>query len=58
MSVSSLAGDRNENAVPAYANLRSASPYFQQVDYIGGVRNANDNWWKGWTCGLTANAKC
>lgn len=48
----------NENAVPAYANLRSASPYFQQVDYIGGVRNANDNWWKGWTCGLTADAGC
>ncbi|MGY0504013.1 hypothetical protein [Luteimonas sp. e5] len=41
-----------ESAVPAYAALRSASPYFQQVDYIGGVRNASDTWWKGWTCGL------
>ncbi|MDO5504830.1 MAG: hypothetical protein Q4F49_00875 [Pseudoxanthomonas suwonensis] len=48
----------NENAVTAYSALLTASPYFQVVDYVGGVRDANDNWWRGWTCGLTADATC
>ncbi|MFP5374568.1 MAG: hypothetical protein ACLGHW_06680 [Gammaproteobacteria bacterium] len=48
----------NESARPAFANLPSVSPFFQQVDYIGGVRDANDNWWRGWTCGLTSDTPC
>ena len=48
----------NESAVPAFDNLPSIDPYFQQVDYIGGVRDANDTWWQGWTCGLTAANPC
>lgn len=48
----------NESAVAAYANLRQRSSYFQQVNYIGGVRDANDTWWQGWTCGLTASTPC
>ena len=42
-----------ENAVPAYAQLSEDYDYFETVDYIGGVRDANDTWWQGWTCGLT-----
>jgi len=34
------------------------SSFFQQVNYIGGVRDANDTWWQGWTCGLTADRPC
>lgn len=48
----------NEAAVPAFANLTSISPFFQQVNYIGGVRDASDTWWQGWTCGLTASTPC
>jgi hypothetical protein len=48
----------NETAVPAFANLAAASPFFTQVPYIGGVRNAGDTWWQGWTCGLTAATPC
>ncbi|WP_407352255.1 hypothetical protein [Luteimonas sp. R10] len=47
-----------ENAVPAYEGLLQISNFFQQVDYIGGVRDANDTWWQGWTCGLTADTPC
>ncbi len=45
-----------ERAVPAYQGLAQVHPFFRQVDYIGGVRDANDNWWRGWTCGLTADS--
>lgn len=48
----------NEAAVPAFANLTSISPFFLQVNYIGAVRDASDNWWQGWTCGLTAATPC
>jgi len=48
----------NESAVPAYGNLAAVSGYFTQVDYIGAVKDGNDNWWKGWTCGLDAATPC
>lgn len=48
----------NESAVPAAANLPSKHPFFEQVDYIGGVKDGNDTWWQGWTCGLTADTSC
>ena len=48
----------NEAAVPAVANLASVSPHFTQVSYIGGVRDANDTWWQGWTCGLPGTPSC
>ena len=47
-----------ETGVAAYQGLPDVSSFFQQVDYIGGVRNAGDTWWQGWTCGLTADASC
>ncbi|MBB1472422.1 MULTISPECIES: hypothetical protein [unclassified Luteimonas] len=48
----------NESAVAAFQGLTSVDSHFQQVDYIGGVRNAGDTWWQGWTCGLTADTSC
>lgn len=47
-----------ENAVPAFQGLQAVDPFFQQVDYIGGVQNASDTWWQGWTCGLTDDTPC
>lgn len=48
----------NETARPVYANLRTISPFFQTVDYIGAVKNASDTWWQGWSCGLTSDKPC
>ncbi|WP_228242590.1 hypothetical protein [Porphyrobacter sp. GA68] len=45
----------NEAAVPAF-NPTQLSSFFDNVDYIGAVRNAQDTWYQGWTCNsATAN---
>jgi hypothetical protein len=48
----------NETAVTAFAGLTGVSSFFQQVSHVGAVRDANDNWWQGWTCGLTTATAC
>ena len=40
------------------AAMLPADPFFEEVDYIGAVRDANDNWWQGWTCGLEESDPC
>lgn len=55
---STFVNGANETAVPAFANLQSISPFFTQVSYVGAVRDASDNWWRGWTCGLTTDTAC
>jgi len=47
----------NETAVTP-VNATSVYSFFENVPYIGAVRNASDTWWQGWTCGLTASATC
>ncbi|RAK66559.1 hypothetical protein [Phenylobacterium kunshanense] len=32
--------------------------FFDSVTYIGAVRDANDTWWSGWTCGLASGSSC
>ena len=32
--------------------------FLRDVDYIGAVRDADDTWWQGWTCGLTDQTPC
>jgi hypothetical protein len=44
----------NENAVAA-TNPSTLSAFFINVNYIGAVRDANDIWWRGWSCGLASN---
>ena len=39
-----------ENAVTAVANVTAYSAFFQQVNYIGAVRDANDTWYRSWSC--------
>ncbi|MCA1748983.1 MAG: hypothetical protein LC634_05430 [Sphingomonadales bacterium] len=39
-----------ENGVDAVANITSFSSFFTQVDYIGAVRDANDTWYRNWSC--------
>jgi hypothetical protein len=41
----------NENGVTA-TSLASFSGFFQNVGYIGAVRDNSDQWFVGWTCGL------
>ncbi|MDQ3245907.1 MAG: hypothetical protein M3Q52_03255, partial [Pseudomonadota bacterium] len=48
----------NENAVTP-TDPTTLSSFFSPVTYIGAVRDANDNWWRGWTCGLaTGEMSC
>ncbi|MFA7647301.1 MAG: hypothetical protein WCY15_10060 [Phenylobacterium sp.] len=56
-SLSGFVNGANENAVPAF-NAASVDPWLQNVGYIGAVRDANDTWWRGWTCGLPGGASC
>ena len=44
----------NENGVTPFA-ASGASGFFEDVAYIGAVKDANDARFKGWTCGLYAN---
>lgn len=44
----------NETAVMAI-NPATIRPFFQAVNYIGAVRDPNDLWFQGWTCGLGFN---
>ena len=46
------------SAIHAYANLAGASAFLQNVTYIGAVKDANDNWWKNWTCSLPSQPAC
>lgn len=39
----------NETAIAA-VDPSSYSSYFDAVSYIGAVKDANDDWYKGWTC--------
>lgn len=43
----------NETARTAFGNEKSISAFFDNVDYIGAVRDANDTWYAGWTCNST-----
>ncbi|WP_265587575.1 hypothetical protein [Sphingomicrobium arenosum] len=43
--------------VDDYSDLQFAS-FFDAVDYVGAVEDANDDWWVGWTCGLTGQMSC
>ncbi|MBV5258076.1 hypothetical protein FLX56_06560 [Synechococcus moorigangaii CMS01] len=47
----------NENARQAF-DVTTLDPYFDDVDYIGAVRDSSDRWWADWTCGLEAGSTC
>ena len=44
--------------VTPVANLAAISPFFTQTAYVGAVRNAQDTWYAGWTCGLPGGTAC
>jgi hypothetical protein len=39
----------NESAVTPF-DMSSVDPFFDKTTYIGAVKDANDTWYKGWTC--------
>ena len=48
----------NETAVTPF-NTMTLAPYFVTTGYIGAVRDSNDDWWRGWACGLgTGSPSC
>lgn len=50
----------NESTPPRVpvANLTAISSFLTQVNYIGAVRDAQDTWYAGWTCGLPGQPAC
>lgn len=53
----------NENAVTAATIPNGDLPasvrnFLTPVTYIGAVRDANDTWYQGWTCGLPTTPSC
>ncbi|MFN4183626.1 MAG: hypothetical protein ACK4M6_02500 [Hyphomonas sp.] len=36
----------------------SVIAFIEPTDYIGAVKDANDTWYKGWTCGLPGEPAC
>jgi hypothetical protein len=47
----------NEAARPA-VDPKAIYSFFDTTNYVGAVRDANDTWWQGWTCGLAAGSSC
>ncbi|OYW35988.1 MAG: hypothetical protein B7Z42_13340, partial [Brevundimonas sp. 12-68-7] len=47
----------NETAVTP-ANAPAVNSFFSATTYIGAVQNAADNWYAGWTCGLSGDTTC
>lgn len=39
-------------------NPQAIYAFFDNVTYVGAVRDANDTWWQGWTCGLQTGSSC
>ncbi|WP_337186968.1 hypothetical protein [Phenylobacterium sp.] len=39
-------------------NPQAIYAFFDNVTYIGAVRDASDTWWQGWTCGLSTGSSC
>lgn len=60
-TLSGFTNGANESKVVA-ADLSALSTrsggFVRQVDYIGAVKDSNDKWWEGWTCGLPGTPSC
>lgn len=47
----------NETARTA-TDPKAIYSFFDTTNYIGAVKDANDTWWQGWTCGLASGSSC
>lgn len=56
-TLSGFVNGSNESGRVA-TNPQSIYAFFENVTYIGAVRDANDTWWSGWTCGLATGSSC
>ncbi len=46
-----------ENGVTAF-DPTTLDAFFDAVDHIGAVKDGDDDWWRGWTCGLESGSDC
>lgn len=68
VSLSAPAGASLSNQILTFINgaaengaetaVLAGNPFLQQTAYVGAVRNAEDGWYRSWTCGLAAGATC
>ncbi|NYT39448.1 hypothetical protein HZY97_01650 [Sphingomonas sp. R-74633] len=49
-SLTSLFINGATEAAVAGFDVKTWNPFFDTTTYIGAVKDANDNWYKGWTC--------
>ncbi len=56
-TLSGVVNGANETAIVA-SDAKAISDFFTNTTYVGAVKDANDNWYKGWTCGIEAGSKC
>lgn len=47
----------SENAVP-FTPVKALYSFFDDVTYVGAVKDAADTWWDGWTCGIKTGSSC
>ena len=52
--VSTFVNGTSESAATPF-NPTSLSSFFVNAGYVGAVKDGNDNWWKGWTCGTASD---
>ncbi len=43
---------------PTTFNTAASGNFFVATSWAGAVRNAQDTWYQGWTCGLSATSSC
>ncbi len=48
----------SETAATEFAPLSGIDAFFDDTDYVGAVKDTNDRWWAGWSCGLEASTPC
>ena len=51
-------GPSESTATSFATDLSLLDMFFENVDYVGAVKDANDRWWAGWSCGLEASTPC
>ncbi|MEZ5893080.1 MAG: hypothetical protein R3C58_08045 [Parvularculaceae bacterium] len=51
-------GPSETSAAEFGSSLNGLNGFFVDTDYVGAVKDANDRWWAGWSCGLEASTPC
>jgi hypothetical protein len=48
----------SETLAAEFTPLSGIDAFFEDTGYVGAVKDTNDRWWAGWSCGLEAATPC